>query len=274
MPVVCEQDGIINSHGTRPLEEVWKGYTHFQNDDVIFAKITPCMENGKIAVAGELHNGIACGSTEFHVLRSLGGVLPKYLWRFLRQQEFRQEAERHMTGAVGQRRVPMQFLKEIGLPLPPLNEQRRIVAKLDSLFARSRLAREELERIGGLCDRYRQAVLAAACSGRLTADWRETQKLSTPEEVSLLEVVSGFSYGSSTKSNTTGITPVLRMGNIQNGLLDWTNLVYTSDPVEIEKYRLREGDVLFNRTNSPELVGKTALYRGEQDAIDIKGNSE
>ena len=77
MPVVCEQDGIINSHGTRPLEEVWKGYTHFQNDDVIFAKITPCMENGKIAVAGELHNGIACGSTEFHVLRSLGGVLPK-----------------------------------------------------------------------------------------------------------------------------------------------------------------------------------------------------
>ncbi|MBU6230765.1 MAG: restriction endonuclease subunit S, partial [Cyanobacteria bacterium REEB459] len=173
MPAVCDQEGIILPHENRFLEEIWKGYTHFQDNDVIFAKITPCMENGKIALASGLRNGLACGSTEFHVLRSLGVVLPEYLWRFIRQLDFRKEAERHMTGAVGQRRVPVQFLKETTIPFPPLNEQRRLVAKLDSLFTRSRRAREELGRVPGLVQRYKQAVLAAAFRGDLTADWRK-----------------------------------------------------------------------------------------------------
>lgn len=173
MPAVCDREGIILPHETRFLEEVWKGYTHFQDNDVIFAKITPCMENGKIALASGLHNGLACGSTEFHVLRSLGVVLPEYLWRFIRQLDFRKEAERHMTGAVGQRRVPVQFLKETAIPVPPLNEQQRVVAKLDRLFTHSRRAREGLERVSALCNRYKQAVLASAFRGNLTADWRD-----------------------------------------------------------------------------------------------------
>jgi len=74
-------------------------------------------------------------------------------------------------------------------------------------------------------------------------------------------------YGTSSKSQQEGKIPVLRMGNIQNGKLDWSNLVYTSDEDEIRKYRLYSSDVLFNRTNSPELVGKTSIYRGEQEAI-------
>ncbi len=74
-------------------------------------------------------------------------------------------------------------------------------------------------------------------------------------------------YGSSSKSRTEGLFPVLRMGNIQNGKIDWNDLVYTSDEAEIDKYRLFENDVLFNRTNSPELVGKTAIYKGEKPAI-------
>jgi type I restriction enzyme S subunit len=78
---------------------------------------------------------------------------------------------------------------------------------------------------------------------------------------------SDFSYGSAAKSAPSGNVPVLRMGNIQDGNLDWSDLVYTSDPREIEKYRLTAGDVLFNRTNSPALVGKTAVYRGERPAI-------
>ncbi|HDX8593121.1 restriction endonuclease subunit S [Aeromonas jandaei] len=83
----------------------------------------------------------------------------------------------------------------------------------------------------------------------------------------LNKIAFGFSYGSSSKSQAVGSVPVLRMGNIQNGKLDWNDLVYTSDSTEIEKYRLSKGDVLFNRTNSPELVGKTAIYRGEKEAI-------
>ena len=172
MPSVCEHNGIILPHSTKKLEEVWKGYTHFQNDDVIFAKITPCMENGKIALASNLHNDIACGSTEFHVLRSLGAVLPLYVWYFLRQRSFLRDAEQRMTGAVGQRRVPVNFLKETHLAIPPLNEQRRIVDKLERIGDRHRTARNELNHIPKLIARYKQSVLAAATSGEDSEDWQ------------------------------------------------------------------------------------------------------
>jgi type I restriction enzyme S subunit len=76
-----------------------------------------------------------------------------------------------------------------------------------------------------------------------------------------------MNYGTSAKSQSEGEIPVLRMGNLQGGALDWTDLAYTSDLAEIAKYMLDDGDVLFNRTNSPELVGKTAIYRGERPAI-------
>jgi type I restriction enzyme S subunit len=85
--------------------------------------------------------------------------------------------------------------------------------------------------------------------------------------VKLGEVCEDVEYGSATKSKETGKVPVLRMGNIQNGRFDWDDLVYTSDAAEIKKYLLKKNDVLFNRTNSAELVGKTAIYKGEQPAI-------
>ena len=83
----------------------------------------------------------------------------------------------------------------------------------------------------------------------------------------LEKLCKSFKYGTSSKSATSGLVPVLRMGNLQNGEIDWNDLVYTSDEQEINKYNLEKNDVLFNRTNSPELVGKTAIYRGEQQAI-------
>jgi type I restriction enzyme S subunit len=77
----------------------------------------------------------------------------------------------------------------------------------------------------------------------------------------------GVDYGTAAKSAKTGTLPVIRMGNLQNGRIDWSDLVYTDDPDEIEQYQLQPGDVLFNRTNSPELVGKTARYLGERPAV-------
>jgi type I restriction enzyme, S subunit len=77
----------------------------------------------------------------------------------------------------------------------------------------------------------------------------------------------GVEYGTSAKSKESGMIPVLRMGNIQHGKFDWSDLVFTDDKEEIEKYLLRKNDVLFNRTNSPELVGKAAIYKGERSAI-------
>ncbi len=171
-----------------------------------------------------------------------------------------------ITGSA-QPQITLNNLKNLKVFLPPLNEQHRIVTKLDKLFTRSRRIREELEPISKLIKRYKQAVLSEACSGKMTQELRKAKKLPDLKTVQLAEVVLDFFYGSSAKSQSSGIVPVLRMGNIQNGLLDWTGLVYTSDAVEIAKYQLQEGDVLFNRTNSPELVGKTALYKGEYKAI-------
>ena len=174
MATVNEKTGTIPSDTERrKLGEVKKGYTHFADGDVIFAKITPCMENGKSAVAQNLCNGLACGSTEFYALRSYGGVLPNYLHYFLRQQSYYQKASGAMVGVVGQRRVPKDFILNTEIPLPPLNEQRRIVAKIEALKARSQRVKEELEAIPALLDQFRQSVLAAAFRGDLTADWRE-----------------------------------------------------------------------------------------------------
>ena len=74
-------------------------------------------------------------------------------------------------------------------------------------------------------------------------------------------------YGTSSKSSQSGDVPVLRMGNLQNSTIDWSDLKFTSDKVDIKKYQLTKGDVLFNRTNSPELVGKTAIYVDNREAI-------
>ncbi|WP_421415323.1 restriction endonuclease subunit S [Agrobacterium tumefaciens] len=267
MAAVDEITGVIAGPIERPLKEVNKGFTQFAENDVIFAKITPSMENGKSAVALGLANGIGFGSTEFHVFRSKGAVLPAYLWHFVRQQEFRDNAQHVMSGAVGQQRVPADYLKGHLLPLPPFAEQNRIVAKIDSLIDRTTRARDSLGRIPAMVAKYKARILELATSGTLTRDWRFARNLPKWKRVNLGSVAKSFNYGTSAKSSTQGRVPVLRMGNIQDGQLDWSDLVFTSIPEEIEKYRLAEGDVLFNRTNSPELVGKTAVFKGGREAI-------
>lgn len=156
---------------------------------------------------------------------------------------------------------------ELSAPIAPLSEQRRIVAKIDSLTGKSRRARDHLDHIPRLVEKYKQAILAAAFRGDLTREWREGRSLAATRSVLLGEVAEGFNYGSAAKSAKQGRVPVLRMGNIQDGKLDWADLVFTDDAAEIAKYRLKNGDVLFNRTNSPALVGKTALFTGKREAI-------
>lgn len=190
----------------------------------------------------------------------------RWLMHFVNSPEVRDAIQSQASGTTRQR-VSGGNLKRLPVPVPPAQEQRRIVAKLDSLRARSSRARQELDHLPKLIERYKQAILAKAFSGELTKDWRDENGLEDGETVTLASVADDFSYGSSSKSSPSGRVPVLRMGNIQDGKLDWTDLVYTSDEAEIEKYRLRSGDVLFNRTNSPELVGKTALFAGDREAI-------
>lgn len=132
MEAVDDISGTIANPQERQLKEVNKGYTYFRNGDVIFAKITPCMENGKIAFAENLKNGIGFGSTEFHVFRAKNEkLLPKFIYYFLRTKRFRDIAKEKMTGASGHKRVPETFLKEFSWSIPPIEIQRQIVEKLN-----------------------------------------------------------------------------------------------------------------------------------------------
>lgn len=120
MPAVTEKGELDNS-SIRLYEQVQKGFTYFADNDVLFAKITPCMENGKGAVARGLKNGIGFGSTEFHVLRPKAGVSnPVWLYTIMSFKQFRQDAARKMTGSAGQRRVPSSFLSGYKVSLPPI----------------------------------------------------------------------------------------------------------------------------------------------------------
>jgi type I restriction enzyme S subunit len=178
--------------------------------------------------------------------------------------------------ATAQRNINLATLRELMVPLPPLAEQQRVVAKVEALLARVNAARQRLAKVPAILKRFRQSVLAAACSGHLTADWREKQRIPSRadgelpaswKQRRLSEICIAFEYGTSQKSEKQGKVPVLRMGNIQAGEVDWSDLVFSNDHEEIKKYSLVANTVLFNRTNSPELVGKTGIYRGERPAI-------
>lgn len=173
MAAVAEETGKIDLSNRRAVQSVSKGYVRFMNGDVIFAKITPCMENGKVAPVIGVPEGAAAGSTEFHVFRPVA-VDQRYLWYWLVGRTFRGQAKRNMSGSAGQLRVPVEWLREVDFPLPPLAEQRRIVARIDALFAEIAEGEAALVAARDGLDTFRRALLKAAVTGELTKDWRTT----------------------------------------------------------------------------------------------------
>ncbi len=166
MTGVDDISGSIIAQEKKSLGKVKKGYTYFKEGDVLFAKITPCMQNGKSAIAENLANGIGFGSTEFHILRPLDKVLSKWIYFFIRQPWFRKEAERHFTGTAGQQRVPQEFLEKTEIPIPSFSEQKKIVAYLDTLREKveklKQLQQKQLEELTEL----KQSLLQQAFGGQ------------------------------------------------------------------------------------------------------------
>ena len=261
-------------------------------------------------------------------------VDPRYFMRALNSPIVRARIAALQSGST-RKRISRKNLATVSIPIPPLNEQNRIVQRIEALFDEIDRGVESLRDAKRAIRLYRQSLLKSAFEGRLTADWRakNPDKLECPDALlgrireqrqdcykaalrdweralgnwreeggrgkrpakpkapkrystdhsglllDLPELPYGWAwshlgcsstgpeYGTAAKSSTQGEVPVVRMGNIQNGRIDWDDLVYTSDKAEIARYSLRPGDVLFNRTNSPELVGKTAIYRGERPAL-------
>jgi type I restriction enzyme M protein len=127
--------GFISRKQDRPLKDLKKGsYTYFKENDIIIAKITPCMENGKCAFATDLTNGLAMGSSEFHVIRANEEiVLGKYIFALLNRESVRKEAEKNMTGSSGHRRVPASFYESYLIPIPSIPDQQTLVAEIEQL---------------------------------------------------------------------------------------------------------------------------------------------
>lgn len=128
MPSVSE-DGHMDCSTLKPYAEVKKGFTYFAEKDVLFAKITPCMENGKGAIAKGLTNGIGAGSTEFHVLRPIVGRSNSH-WLYILTMftAFREGARSVMTGTGGQLRVPISYLRDYAITLPPIELQEQFAS--------------------------------------------------------------------------------------------------------------------------------------------------
>ncbi|HCF4246200.1 TPA: restriction endonuclease subunit S, partial [Pseudomonas aeruginosa] len=151
----ASEDGYLLASETRILSETRKGFTYFDSNDVLLAKITPCFENGKCLRPGQIPTDIGFGSTEFHVIRpdseKLDGL---YLFYLVWSEQFRFWGEKSMFGAAGQRRVGSDFLKGFEIPLPPLSEQKRIAAILDKADAIRRKRQQAIQ----LADDFLRAV--------------------------------------------------------------------------------------------------------------------
>ena len=172
MPALSERSHKFTYTEQRRLGEVRKGYTHFADGDVLFSKITPCMENEKAAVADKMINGIGCGTTELQCIETKRRC-PEFLFSLsLYTSESVGGSGRSLYWYCRATPRACVFISE-KIPLPPFDEQRRIVAKLEILLEKVDASRERLEKIPAILKRFRQSVLAAACSGRANRDWRK-----------------------------------------------------------------------------------------------------
>lgn len=166
MRAVSETSGKIKEVLFEKYEKVKKGFTYFEQGDVLFAKITPCMENGKCFIADDLKGGFGFASTEFYVFKISPKILNKYLWYILRHKTFRDNASHVMTGAVGQQRVPKQYLENCIITLPARGEQQEVVNILDSFFEKDDKSKALLDIIDQI-EEMKKSILSRAFRGEL-----------------------------------------------------------------------------------------------------------
>lgn len=155
---------------TRKLEDVAKKYTYFSENDVLLAKITPCFENGKLGIAKHLKNKIGFGSSEFVVLRKKSFISNEWLYYFLLRDEFRKSGKKVMTGAVGHKRVPKEFIEQAQINFPDLSVQKNILASFELVQDQtSKIKMIHEDKIKNL-NTLKSSILNQAFSGELTKE--------------------------------------------------------------------------------------------------------
>ena len=257
-------------YGVRPWHEVKKAYTHFENGDVIFAKVTPCFENGKAAIASGLPNGAGAGSSEFHVLRPADSAISAgYLLATIKSAEFLNEGEESMTGAVGLRRVPRAFVESYPVRLPPEAEQKRIAQRLDALLERIDTLKIRINSIPALLKKLRQAIVAAVVADQIAIEPRSNDAHSANEkkqgEVILTELctlITSGSRGWAANYAESGAV-FIRSQDINRDMLDLSDVAYVALPESNEGKRtlVKIQDILVTITGAN--VGKVARVTHE-----------
>jgi type I restriction enzyme S subunit len=166
MPKIFADYGLKHSFEKRKWADIKKGYTHFSDGDIGLAKITPCFENGKSCVFEGLPNKMGAGTTELHIFRNtFSAIFPHFLLLYIKNPKYISEGQKKMTGSAGQKRVPTDYFSRNPFPLPPLAEQKRIVAKIDELMALcNKLEEQRTSRV-----QKRLAVHTSAINRLLTA---------------------------------------------------------------------------------------------------------
>lgn len=234
-----------------------KNYSVFQNRDVLFAKITPCMENGKGGIVDDLKNGFGAGSTEFIVIRpDEQNVISEWIQLFLSQSSYRLECKNHMTGSAGQKRVPPTFIAGTVIPVPSVDEQRRIVFRIEEMFSELDNSVSTLQKTKEQLAVYRQASITSAYP---VMTKENTKKLS---EIS--DITGGITKGRDLKQAETIFLPYLRVANVQNGFLDLTEIKEIELKAdEKEKYLLKKGDVLYTEGGDRDKLGRGTVWNEE-----------
>ena len=234
-------NGTTSPGVDRPFGEVAKGYTPFRDQDILVAKITPCFQNGKIAQA-RLRNTIGVGSTEFHVIRPHDAIASaRYILAYLRQTRVIDAGERRMTGSGGQRRVPDAFISELEIPIPSIDEQRRIADALDRADALRAKRREAIARL----DELAQSIFLDMF-GDPDECW---PKLKVAElAASHKGAIRTGPFGSQLlhEEFTAQGIPVLGIDNAVENEFRWSKRRYISEEKyrDLTKYTVQPGDVL------------------------------
>lgn len=181
MNAVDERYGRIVNSEQRQLAEVKTGFTYFREGDVLFAKITPCMENGKAAIAINLKNKVGFGSTEFHVLRPGTGVTAEWIFGLIRLPMFRVFAQQRFTGAVGQQRVPVDFLETFPVRRPQKDNLQAFTLMFRGVMAYIK----KNEKASHSIEKLFSVLLHRAFTGDLTASWREAHMKELLQEMEI-----------------------------------------------------------------------------------------
>jgi type I restriction enzyme S subunit len=242
---------------------------YFEPGDVLIPKITPSFENGKQGILRSLPIPFGIASTEIIPLKEKIGISDRYfIFYYLLQKEIRSELAGKMEGSTGRQRLSKSVLLDLSIRAPPLSEQHAIAYVLFRIQKAIQIREKFIAATNELKKSLMQKLFTEGLHGEELKD-TEIGRMPASWEIKTIRDVAGeIQYGLSKKGEKIGEYPILRMNCFVDGVIMFNNLQYVDvDKTVYDKFGLVDGDILFNRTNSLDLVGKTAVFHSNQKVL-------